>query len=158
MTQTEFENLTGIYVTPNHYALIEQEYYAFDGNKVEFCRAYKENIDGLAKKIQMEALTLRNNELSKVKDKDDEIAELKEKVACLTRKLEGAVCMEDFDKAFANTNREVYGSGEFASLYSSAKEYAKDNGVSLDSAVVTVSPKTTLTKDGHPAILFNNYI
>lgn len=65
--------------------------------------------------------------------------------------------MEDFDTAFANTNREVYGSGEFASLYPSAKEYAKDNGVSLDSAVVTVSPKTTMTKDGYPAIMFKIY-
>ena len=65
--------------------------------------------------------------------------------------------MEGFDTAFSNTNREVYGSGEFASLYDSAKEYAKDNGVSLDSVVVTVSPKTTMTKDGHPAIMFNVY-
>lgn len=65
--------------------------------------------------------------------------------------------MEGFDKAFANTDREVYGSGEFAKLYSLAKDYAKDNGVSLDSVVVTVSHKTTMTKDGHPAIMFNVY-
>ena len=88
MTQKEFENLTGIYVTPNHYALIEEEYYAFDGNKVDFCNAYKENRDSIAKRVQLKALAVRNDELSKVKDKDDEIAELKEKVACLTRQLE----------------------------------------------------------------------
>ena len=50
-----------------------------------------------------------------------------------------------------NEKKFLSEAGEFASLYNSAKDYAKD------SAVVTVSPKTTLTKDGHPAIVFNIY-
>ena len=55
MLRTEFEKLTGFYPTESHYSAIEVAYMEFDGDKLEFCRKYKENEDGIAEKIQVEA-------------------------------------------------------------------------------------------------------
>lgn len=52
MMREEFEKLTGIYPTVELYAQIEAAYTDFTGDKVAFCKAYKENKDGLAEKIQ----------------------------------------------------------------------------------------------------------
>lgn len=51
MMINEFTKLTGIYPTADLYKAIEAAYYEFDGDKVAFCRAYKENADGLAEVI-----------------------------------------------------------------------------------------------------------
>lgn len=55
MLLDEFEKLTGFYPTERHYSAIEVAYMEFDGDKLEFCRKYKENEDGIAEKIQVEA-------------------------------------------------------------------------------------------------------
>ena len=52
MMMSEFEALTGIHPTDDLYAEIEEAYYEFDGQKREFCAAYKANIDGLADTIR----------------------------------------------------------------------------------------------------------
>ncbi|MEG0901369.1 MAG: hypothetical protein RSG96_04565, partial [Clostridia bacterium] len=52
MLKSEFEKLTGFYPTQELYAAIEADYAAFDGDKNEYCKAYKANADGLAEKIQ----------------------------------------------------------------------------------------------------------
>ena len=51
MMKQEFEQLTGFYTTAEHYDAIEEAYYNFGGSKQEFCKAYKENKDGIAEKI-----------------------------------------------------------------------------------------------------------
>lgn len=51
----EFEIRTGIYLPIHLYQLIEKHYHATDADKDDFCRAYKENRDGLAERIQREA-------------------------------------------------------------------------------------------------------
>lgn len=55
MMITEFEKLTGIFPTSDLYKAIEAVYYEYDGNKADFCKAYKENTDGIAEKIQRAA-------------------------------------------------------------------------------------------------------
>ena len=53
MMLEEFQNYTGIYPDADLYEEIEKEYMSGDWDgKQEFCRAYKENIDGFAEKIQ----------------------------------------------------------------------------------------------------------
>lgn len=52
----EFESLTGFYPTPDMYRIIEKEY--VEGpwkDKQEFCRAYTNNIGGLAERLTREA-------------------------------------------------------------------------------------------------------
>lgn len=56
MLQSEFENLTDIFLDVLTYEAAEREY--MDGgwaSKAEFCNAYKFNEDGLAQKIQSAA-------------------------------------------------------------------------------------------------------
>lgn len=55
MMYEEFTARTGIYPSRATYSVIEQAYYGFDGNKDEFCQAYKENRDGLAERIAFDA-------------------------------------------------------------------------------------------------------
>lgn len=51
----EFEKLTGIFPTQGMYKIIEKRYMEFDGDKTEFCKAFKKNADGLAESIQRES-------------------------------------------------------------------------------------------------------
>lgn len=53
----EFSALTGFYPTEALYKEIEAAYYDFPGDKAAFCKAYKENENGLA-----ETITCRANE------------------------------------------------------------------------------------------------
>lgn len=53
MQREEFTELTGIYPSMILYRAIEQEYMESGLDKVEFCRRYILNVDGLAEKIQV---------------------------------------------------------------------------------------------------------
>jgi len=55
MMINEFEARTGIYPTTDLYRIIEEYYYEFDGDKDEFCKAYKENANGIAEEIRNKA-------------------------------------------------------------------------------------------------------
>ena len=96
MLRTEFEKLTGFYPTESHYSAIEVAYMEFDGDKLEFCRKYKENEDGIAEKIQVEA-NLAAAADAKAKEnlidaKDHKIKELEAQIKKLNaqiRKMEG---------------------------------------------------------------------
>lgn len=59
MMKQEFEQLTGFYPTAEHYEAIEEEYYNFNGSKQDFCKAYKDNENGLAEKIAKKATIAR---------------------------------------------------------------------------------------------------
>lgn len=65
MNIQEFTDRTGFYPSLEHYAVIEAHYMEQSGDKDAFCRAYKENTDGLAEKIQREAATLALNNQSR---------------------------------------------------------------------------------------------
>lgn len=96
MLRTEFEKLTGFYPTESHYSAIEVAYMEFDGDKLEFCRKYKENEDGIAEKIQVEAnLAAAADAKDKenlIDAKDHKIKELEGQIKKLNaqlRKMEG---------------------------------------------------------------------
>jgi predicted phage-related endonuclease len=53
----EFEKLTGIFPSADLYEAIDNAYNEFHGDKVEFCKAFKTNAEGLAEKIKRAANT-----------------------------------------------------------------------------------------------------
>lgn len=89
MMREEFEKLTGIYPTVELYAQIEAVYTDFTGDKVAFCKAYKENKDGLAEKIQrtvdMEQIKAQRKAAEEVETTEKRIKELESQ---LERELE----------------------------------------------------------------------
>lgn len=54
MNIKEFTERTGFYPTYEHYKFIEKSYMNFDGDKDAFCKAFRENTDGIAEKITRE--------------------------------------------------------------------------------------------------------
>ena len=66
MNIKEFSDRTGFYPSFELYTVIEAYYMEQSGDKGAFCKAYKENADGLAEKIQQEATTLALNNQSRV--------------------------------------------------------------------------------------------
>ena len=67
MRMQEFEALTGFTATPEEYRYIEQQYYDFDGDKLEFCKKWKDHEMSKvaeARQERVEALEERIAELS----------------------------------------------------------------------------------------------
>ena len=85
MMRQEFEKLTGMYVTNDLYAAIEEAYYNFNGDKQDFCKAYKANQDGLAEKIRLMA---NRATWDAIQAKDKEIDELRNVLKSAQEKLE----------------------------------------------------------------------
>lgn len=54
MTIKEFTERTGFIPSHSLYTAIENAYMAFDGDKDAFCKAFRENADGIAEKITRE--------------------------------------------------------------------------------------------------------
>ena len=98
MMLKEFERLTGFYPSSDLYAMIERAYSDFDGSKEEFCAAYKANKDGLAEKIQQEAIchiAYESHALAAVNKKtQDELAAAKVEIIRLEKTLEKALGWE----------------------------------------------------------------
>lgn len=96
MQREEFEKLTGIYPSYDLYHAIENEYMAIqDGalwDKEVFCKAYKKNADGLARKIQNAAnvamLAETANNANERRRLSEEIKKLEKKVQALQKQLE----------------------------------------------------------------------
>ena len=96
MQREEFEKLTGIYPSYDLYHAIENEYMAIqDGalwDKEAFCKAYKKNADGLARKIQNAAnvamLAETANNANERRRLSEEIKKLEKKVQALQKQLE----------------------------------------------------------------------
>lgn len=65
MSREEFEKRTGYFPSLDEYAVIEEFYMNFIGDKDEFCKAYKKNADGLASKIQLQTDKQRISALEK---------------------------------------------------------------------------------------------
>lgn len=85
----EFEQRTGHFPSSAEYKAIEAAYMEFDGDKDEFCKAYKKNANGIAERIQREVdaaafkenrqhaadLTRRDIEIERLKKQLERIAE-----------------------------------------------------------------------------------
>ena len=72
MMQSEFTELTKIYVTAGHYAEIEKRYMEMNISKQEFCKLYKANKDGI------QEATAKQASLNEWKEKADAEKESKE--------------------------------------------------------------------------------
>jgi len=80
----EFEQRTGFYPTMQQYAAIERAYMDFGGDKDAFCKAYKENTDGIAERIQREvnldAIKRERDQAAELTRRDNEIERLKKEL------------------------------------------------------------------------------
>ena len=110
MMLKEFEERTGIHPTADLYRIIEEYYYEFDGDKDEFCKAYKNNDNGLAEEIRNKADIDR---VLFIKKQQAEIESLTFEVKKLTKQLEreleweryeldGNVLQADYDRLKAS--------------------------------------------------------
>lgn len=76
MNIQEFTDRTGFYPSMELYAVIEKAYMEQSADKDAFCKAYKENADGLAEKIQTAAIRKENErEIRLTNESNKRIAE-----------------------------------------------------------------------------------
>ena len=109
----EFTDRTGFYPSADLYQAIEEAYYDFDGEKDAFCKAYKENRDGLAENIQRNtnnrSWKKHREQAAELTRRDIEIDGLKGQIKALEDKIdreqewnpwtnERAVKQEHYDK------------------------------------------------------------
>lgn len=91
MLRQEFEQRTGIFPTDALYKTIEDYYMEFDGDKDAFCKAYRENKDGLAERIReqltKEMISEKAAAEQKEKDLKKQITDLRETAKSLQEKL-----------------------------------------------------------------------
>ncbi len=81
----EFTKLTGFHPSASLAEAIQEAYYEFDGDKAAFCKAYKENADGIAERIQ------HNANMADAKahiEHDDKVKKLKAEIESLKAQLE----------------------------------------------------------------------
>ena len=102
--ETEFENMTGIFIPGDFYDSIEKEYLEFDGDKQAFCKAFKENANGLAEKILFRfALEQEKKRLTVEKQMED----LKEQIQQLEAALEREQEWKPYENKF-NVSQDAY--------------------------------------------------
>ncbi len=89
MLREEFERRTGFFPPLSLYTVIHKYYTDFGGDKDDFCKVYRENVNGLAEKMQHEAdmqeIKVQDmREMAKKQEKDYEarVAELKKLLEC----------------------------------------------------------------------------
>lgn len=124
MLLQEFEKRTGYFPTFDEYEMIEQAYMCFKGDKDAFCRAYKENEEGLAVKIQHEANKRRFNAQ---KESEKTIEECKAQIANLERALE----LEQEWKSYENKNNVQQTEYEHLARCFGTKEMTDDEAKEL---------------------------
>ena len=73
----EFEQRTGYFPSSAEYKAIEAAYMEFDGDKDEFCKAYKKNANGIAERIAEAAsnMKLSPEAVQRILDAFDRITE-----------------------------------------------------------------------------------
>ena len=104
----EFEQLTGLHPTMMEYAVIEDMYYDFDGDKREFCKKFAAQEEPLLNVARMVASETKSDLDRTQKDAAKEKADLESKIKRLEEQLEreqewkawtnkDAVKQEDYD-------------------------------------------------------------
>lgn len=86
----EFENLTGMNVSLEEYAVIEQMYYDFDGNKDQFCEKFvKQNlIMEVIRKLNDNKTVMLEDTVAELEVAQKEIDRLNGEISRLNKKLE----------------------------------------------------------------------
>lgn len=96
MMKEEFEKLTGLKVSWDEYKAIEQAYMDFDGDKYDFCKAYKG--DRYSLRTNIDKIAQRDAEIKNILEaKNAEIKMLKDQIAALN--IELAKAEEKLEKA-----------------------------------------------------------
>ena len=104
----EFEELTGLHPTAMEYAVIEELYYDFNGDKREFCKKFTAKENALLNVARMVASETKSDLDKALKDAAETKADLEAKVKRLEAQLEreqewkpwtnkDAVTQEDYD-------------------------------------------------------------
>jgi hypothetical protein len=84
----EFEQLTSLHPTMMEYAIIEEMYYEFEGDKREFCKKFAAQEEPLLNVARMVASETKSDLEKTQKDTAKEIADLEAKVKRLEAELE----------------------------------------------------------------------
>lgn len=109
MLRSEFEVLTGIFVTDDLYDCIEKAYMESKEDKRVFCEKYKQNRDGLAQVIQQNACRrIMENEKSHQKEVNTHIAianGLQKEVDRLSKELEKEQGWEPYENSAMDDKR-----------------------------------------------------
>lgn len=139
MNIKEFSDRTGFYPSFELYTVIEAHYMEQSGDKDAFCKAYKENADGLAEKIQQEATMLSLNNQSRAIAAANEL------------RLENETLKEQAERLIAQLEREQewkpYGhnSGmkddDYAKLCQSGRTMTDDEAVELIASEFGFAPE-----------------
>ena len=143
MMYSEFTERTGFYPTRDLYHAIEEAYMEFDGDKDAFCKAYRENQDGMASAIAHDAemreflLCERENRRARIEHDQNvrQIERLEQKVKELEarleremewkpRELDTAMSQADYDKLAADSTAKHLTTEEAADLI--AREFGFD--------------------------------
>lgn len=165
----EFEQRTGYFPSSAEYKAIEAAYMEFDGDKDEFCKAYKKNANGIAERIQREtnaaAFKEKRQHAADLTRRDIEIERLKKQ---LEREQEwkpyedaDAVSQADYDELAASGGADRMTDDEAKALLYNWYGFAKEKVEILRTApIYEVNRHRQLRKIGEAkrAPLYNNRI
>ena len=156
MLLQEFEQRTGIYPPDELYTAIEAKYNASNMDKDEFCRMYRDNVDGFAEVIQrevtLEEVKRESRHTEQIRELEAKIESLQKKIESLEEQLEKAqgwkpmevskMSQRDYEKLKANG--EIWNEDK-------AKDWIEDEfGFRYDRIIIyTAIPLYEKSNDGH---------
>lgn len=125
MLKTEFESLMGMFVPDALYDIIEKKYLEYDGDKHAFCKAIKDNADGLAEKILLEFAVEQEKKRVSV---ENQIDDLQKTVILLKNALEREQEWKPYESnnAVSQSNYEKFQKSEYGGTKSLSDDEAKD--------------------------------
>jgi len=111
MQINEFEALTGFYPDQELYALIEEEYMQSEFQKDEWCRRYRENVDGLAEKVQLAAEHARAKREKAIEEEKEslriEISDLHRDIASVLEKVRRLEAWRPYEVSLMETHKYI---------------------------------------------------
>ena len=107
----EFEALTGIYPDQELYALIEEEYMQSEFQKDEWCERYRNNVDGLAEKVQLAAEHARAKREKAIEEEREslrkEISDLHRDIASVLEKVKRLEAWRPYEVSLMETHKYI---------------------------------------------------
>lgn len=107
----EFEALTGIYPDQELYALIEEEYMQSEFQKDEWCERYRNNVDGLAEKVQLAAEHARAKREKAIEEEREslrkEISDLHRDIASVLEKVRRLEAWRPFEVSHMEMHKYI---------------------------------------------------
>ena len=111
MQINEFEALTGFYPDQALYALIEDEYMQSEFQKDEWCERYRNNVDGLAEKVQLAAERARAKREKAIEEEREslrkEISDLHRDIASVLEKVRRLEAWRPFEVSHMEMHKYI---------------------------------------------------